>query len=123
VLLVTVYVLRFKWIERLFGLMGLALIVYAVAAVSLDPDWGDAVRGLLPALPSGDMPDTSVYFYYAVGLFSSMLMPYEVYFYSSGGIEDQWTPKDLPMNKLTAGVGFFMGGLLSMALIVVGAAL
>src|SRR4051812_41965364 len=58
-LLITVYVLRFKWIERLFGLMGLALLVYAVAAVSLHPDWGDAACGLLPKLPSGDMPDTT----------------------------------------------------------------
>jgi len=122
-LLVTVYVLRFKWIERVFGLMGLALLVYAVAAVALQPDWGAAARGLLPKLPSAPMPGTSVYFYYVVGLFSSILMPYEVYFYSSGGIEDQWKPKDLPINKLTAGVGFLLGGLLTMGLIIVGAAL
>ena len=122
-LLVTVYFLRFKWIERLFGLMGLALLVYAVAVVALRPDWGAAAGGLVPKLPGAQMPEVNVYFYYVVGLFSSILMPYEVYFYSSGGIEDQWKPKDLPINKLTAGVGFLLGGLLTMALIVVGAAL
>jgi manganese transport protein len=58
-----------------------------------------------------------------VGLFSSILMPYEIYFYSSGGIEDDWTPKDLPVNKITAGLGFALGGALSMALIAVGALL
>jgi manganese transport protein len=69
------------------------------------------------------MPRTSVYFYYVVGLFSSIVMPYQVYFYSSGAIEDDWTPKDLPINKVTAGLGFALGGVLTMALIVVGAAL
>jgi manganese transport protein len=122
-LLVSVYVLRFKWIERVFGLLGLALLVYAVAAVKLEPDWDEALHGLLPRAPDPDMPGLGIYFYYVVGLFSSILMPYEVYFYSSGGIEDQWTPKDLTINKVTAGVGFFLGGLLAMALIIVGAAL
>jgi Mn2+/Fe2+ NRAMP family transporter len=51
------------------------------------------------------------------------MMPYQVYFYSSGGIEDDWTPKDLPINKVTAGLGFLLGGVLTMALIVVGGAL
>jgi Mn2+/Fe2+ NRAMP family transporter len=49
-------------------------------------------------------------------------MPYEIYFYSSGGIEEGWKPKDLKINKLTAGVGFLLGGVLAMGLIVVGAA-
>lgn len=122
VLLVTVYVLRFKWIERVFGLLGLALLVFAAAAVALEPDWGAALRGLLPGPPEPGMPSLGVYAYYVVGLFSSILMPYEVYFYSSGAIEDGWKPKDLPINKITATVGFALGGMLAMALIVVGAA-
>jgi Mn2+/Fe2+ NRAMP family transporter len=121
-LLVTVYFLRFKWLERLFGLMGLALLVYAVAAVSLQPDWGEAARGLLPKWPGADMPGTGVFLYYVVGLFSSIMMPYQIQFYSSGGIEDDWTPKDLPINKVTAGTGYALGGLLTMALVVVGGA-
>jgi manganese transport protein len=123
VLLIAVYFLRFKWIERVFGLMGLALIVYAVAAVSLEPDWDGAARVLLPARPGAEMPGPSVYFYYVVGLFSSIVMPYQVYFYSSGAIEDDWKPKDLPINKVTSGLGFALGGVLTMALIIVGAAL
>ncbi|MDB4906910.1 MAG: natural resistance-associated macrophage protein [Gemmatimonadetes bacterium] len=120
-LLVTVFVLPFRWIERVFGLFGLTLLVYAVAAVQLGPDWGEVARGLVPKLPEPDMPGLPIYAYYVVGLLSSILMPYEIYFYSSGAIEDKWTPKDLPINKLTAGVGFALGGLLTMALIVVGA--
>ncbi|MBI2769823.1 MAG: Nramp family divalent metal transporter [Burkholderiales bacterium] len=120
-LLVTVFVLPFRWLERVFGLLGLTLLVYAVAAVQLGPDWADAARGLVPHLPGPDMPGLDIYAYYVVGLLSSILMPYEIYFYSSGGIEDEWTPKDLLINKITAGAGFALGGLLTMALIVVGA--
>jgi Mn2+/Fe2+ NRAMP family transporter len=120
-LLLTLFILPFRWIERVFGLLGLTLLVYAVAAVQLGPDWSEVASGLVPRLPEDDMPGLAVYAYYAVGLLSSILMPYEVYFYSSGGIEDKWTPKDLPINKLTAAVGFALGGLLAMALIVVGA--
>jgi Mn2+/Fe2+ NRAMP family transporter len=122
-LLATTYVLKFQWIERVYGLLGLTLLVFAVAAVALQPDWGAAARGLVPHLPDHDRPGLAVYGYYVVGLFSSILMPYEIYFYSSGGIEDRWTPKDLAINKVTAGFGFALGGLLVMALIVVGAAL
>lgn len=31
-----------------------------------------------------------LYAYFVVGVMSSLLMPYEVYFCSSGGIEDNW---------------------------------
>ena len=120
-LLVSVYVLPFRWIERVFGLLGLPLLVYGVAAVALGPDWGAVARGLAPSAPAPDTLGWGVYLYFAVGLLSSILMPYEIYFYSSGGIEEGWKVKDLPVNKLTAGVGFALGGLLVMALIVVGA--
>jgi len=120
-LLAGLYFLKFRWLERLFGLLGLALLVYAWAAVRLEPDWHAVAQGILPALPEGERNKMLSYCYYVVGLFSSILMPYEVYFYSSGGIEDGWTVKDIPENILNAGVGFTLGGMLSMALIVVGA--
>jgi Mn2+/Fe2+ NRAMP family transporter len=122
-LLVSVYLMPFRIIERFYGLLGLPLLVYVVAAFAAQPDWGAAARGLLPQLPQPGMPGVATYLYFVTGLLSSILMPYEVYFYSSGGIEEGWTPKDLPINKLTAGLGFALGGLLCMALIVVGAAL
>jgi Mn2+/Fe2+ NRAMP family transporter len=120
-LLLSVYLLPFRWIERAYGLLGLPLLVYVVAAIVMDPDWGQAARGLLPSPPAADTPGWAMYLYFAVGLLSSILMPYEVYFYSSGAIEEDWTPKDLPINKLTAGVGFALGGVLAAALIIAGA--
>ena len=122
-LLASTYVLKFKWIERGYGLFGLTLLVYGAAAWKLDPDWAAVARDLVPHLPHEGMPPLSTYAFYAVGLFSSVLMTYEVSFYSSGGIEDRWTTRDLAINKVTATVGFALGGLLVAALIVVGAAL
>lgn len=122
-LLATTYVLKFKWLERFYGVLGLTLLVFLAAAWQLGPDWSEVAHGLLPHAPGEGMPGWSMYAYYAVGLFSSILMPYEIYFYSSGGIEDDWTPKDLPINKLTSGVGFLFGGVLVVALIGVGAML
>ncbi len=121
-LLLAIWFLEFRWIERFFGILGLFLLLYAWAAIALQPEWGDVLKGLVPRAPADGMPGMLVYGYFAIGLFSSLLMPYEVYFYSSGGIEDQWTPKDLTANLCTALAGFSLGGILTMSLIVVGAA-
>jgi Mn2+/Fe2+ NRAMP family transporter len=50
------------------------------------------------------------------------MTPYEVYFYSSGGIEDGWGVKDIGLNRANAIVGYALGGFLSLALMIVGAA-
>src|SRR5919205_1762466 len=44
-LLAVVWVLSFQWIERVFGLLGLLLVVYLFAAVYLRPDWGQFAAG------------------------------------------------------------------------------
>jgi manganese transport protein len=51
------------------------------------------------------------------------MTPYEVYFYSSGAVEEQWGPKDLGLNKANAMIGYGLGGFLSFALMIVGGAL
>jgi hypothetical protein len=49
------------------------------------------------------------------------MMPYEIYFYSSGGIEEGWTDTQLPVNRANALIGFPLGGLVAVALTVVAA--
>lgn len=120
-LLAAVFFLKFEWLDRTFGLTGLALLVYIAIAVSLQPDWSKVARGLLPSLPGGDSPGLAMYAYYVVGLFSAILMPYEVHFYSSGAIESKWTVKDLPSNFANSVVGFALGGILTFGLIISGA--
>ena len=118
-LAVAVWMLPFKWIERLFGLLGLAMLVFAAAAVALHPPWREVARGLIPQFPlQAGPPDRLAYGYFVVAIASAVMFPYETYFYSSGGIEEGWTRKDLNTNRLTTGVGFSLGSLLAMAILV-----
>jgi manganese transport protein len=119
-LLVVVWVTSFDWIERIFGYGGLCLLVFAVAAVKLHPTWGAVGHGFVPHM---ETESPLLYAYFAVGLLGAAMTPYEVYFYSSGAVEEQWGPKDLGLNKLNAMVGYGLGGFLSFALMIVGGSL
>jgi Mn2+/Fe2+ NRAMP family transporter len=106
---------RFETMERVFGLMGLALIVLGVAVWRLHPDWG----GLLtqasdPSVPKSE--DIPTYFYFAIALFGAAMTPFEVFFFSSGAVEEHWTPRDLMINKANVYIGFPLGGILSLFL-------
>jgi manganese transport protein len=115
------WVLPFEWIERLFGYLGLCLLVFAVAAIKLHPDWGQVAHGFIPGSHAGG--SVAVYLYFVVGLLGAAMTPYEVYFYSSGAVEDGWGQKELGLNKVTAIIGYGLGGTLSFALMIVAAVL
>jgi Mn2+/Fe2+ NRAMP family transporter len=115
------WLLPFRWIERVFGYLGLGLLVFAVAAIKLHPDWGGVARGFVPGAHSGG--SLPVYLYFVVGLLGAAMTPYEVYFYSSGAVEDRWGLADLRLNKATAIIGYALGGFLSFALMIVAAVL
>jgi manganese transport protein len=119
-LAVVIWVSPFEWIERIFGYGGLALLVFAVAAIKLRPDWGNVAHGFVPHVSSSDR---LVYAYFAVGLLGAAMTPYEVYFYSSGVVEERWTPKDLGLNRANAMIGYGLGGFLSFALMITAGAL
>jgi Mn2+/Fe2+ NRAMP family transporter len=106
---------RFSLMENVLGLLGLALVVYLVALVQLDPDWGE----LTHQLATVDKPSAEswpVWAYYAVALFGAALTPYEVFFFSSGGVEERWTTKDITTMRLNVFIGFPLGGVLSLAI-------
>jgi len=120
VLVISIWLLPFEWIERVYGFGGLLLIVFAVAALHLGPDWHRMANGLVPH-PQGTT-NYLVLAYFAVGLFASSMMPYEVFFYSSGAVEEGWTPEsELTLNKITAIFGFGVGAFLSISIIVMSA--
>jgi len=108
-----IWFLPFGGIERLFGYLGLALLVYVAAALKLGPGWHEVGNGLLPEV-HGD----ALHWYFVVGLIAAALMPYEIYFYSSGAVEERWTERDMKVNRANAIVGFGLGGLLSVAILV-----
>jgi manganese transport protein len=106
---------KFSIIENVGGLVGLSLIVFAVAVWRLGPDWGH----LLDAATHPMKPATEglpTYLYYAVGLFGAAMTPYEVFFFSSGGVEEHWTDKDITTMRSNVFIGFPLGGILSLAI-------
>ena len=121
ILIAFLFLCRFQWIERVFGLSGLLMVVFAVSAVVLHPDWGNVVRGFVPTLHAVDSKRGLLYAYFGVGIFSAMLMEYEVHFYSSGVIEEDWKPKDLSENFIVASLGSILGSLLTVGLLILGA--
>jgi manganese transport protein len=119
-LALVLWLMPFGWIERVFGYMGLALLVFVVAAIKLHPDWAQVARGFVPKAETDDL---AVYGYYVVGLIGAAMVPYEVYFYSSGAVEEGWRPKDLGVNRANALIGYTLGGILSFALMISAGAL
>jgi Mn2+/Fe2+ NRAMP family transporter len=106
---------KFAVLENVFGLAGLALLVFAVAVWKLGPDWGGLVSSTThPVVPATE--DVWVYGYYAIALFGAAMTPYEVFFFSSGGIEEHWGPSDLGTMRANVFIGFPLGGLLSLAI-------
>jgi Mn2+/Fe2+ NRAMP family transporter len=121
-LLASVWLLKFEWIERVFGLGGLLLVVFLVVALREGPDWPALASGFVPRVSTAyAAPNPWLFPYYAVALFSSILLPYETYFYAAGAIEDGWKPGDIPLNRVIVGIGFTLGSLLAVSLIAIGA--
>lgn len=106
---------KFSIMENVTGMLGLTLIVFAVALFLLKPDWGAlAGQALAPAVPAEET--ASSYWYYAIALFGAAMTPYEVFFFSSGAVEEGWSVKDLVQSRINVLVGFPLGGLLSVAI-------
>jgi Mn2+/Fe2+ NRAMP family transporter len=104
--------LKFETLERAFGLTGLALVVLLVALFTGDTPWPELTRQALTPLPTAG-EDWNTYWYFAIALFASAMTPYEVFFFSSGGVEEHWTRKDLVLSRMNVFIGFPLGGLLA----------
>jgi manganese transport protein len=113
---------KFSVLENVTGLLGLALVVFAVAVFLLHPDWRSLGGQLLLQPPSSQGSETpATYWYFAIALFGSAMTPYEVFFFSSGAVEEHWKKKDLGQSRVNVLVGFPLGGLLSIAISVTAA--
>ena len=106
---------RFSLMENVLGLFGLALVVFGVALWQLGPDWSRLLHQLAVVDKPGD-EQWRTWAYYAVALFGAALTPYEVFFFSSGGVEERWTAKDIGTMRANVFIGFPLGGLLSLAI-------
>src|SRR3954462_4843725 len=65
--LVVVWYLEFRWIERVFGLLGLLMVIFVFAAIYLRPDWSQVASGFVPNVPRLEGgKEYFVYAYFAV---------------------------------------------------------
>jgi manganese transport protein len=118
-LLTITWIMPFSWIEKTFGTLGLFMLIFLAAVFVADVDWGAAAYGLIPTIPIGvPLPKLLLYLYFVFGIFISVMMPYELFFYSSGAIEEKWGIKDLMTNRLVTAIGFSLGSLLAIAIVI-----
>jgi manganese transport protein len=107
-----VWRMKFSIMENLTGLLGLTLIIFAVAVF---PNWAVlAGQAMAPSVPANETGGS--YWYYAIALFGAAMTPYEVFFFSSGAVEEKWTKKDISQSRLNVMIGFPLGGILSIAI-------
>jgi Mn2+/Fe2+ NRAMP family transporter len=112
VLWLALWRVKFETLERVFGLAGLALVVLVLAVFWLSPDFASLkAQATTFSPPQGENWPT--YFFLAIALFASAMTPYEVFFFTSGGVEERWTAKDLTLSRINVFLGFPLGGLLA----------
>jgi Mn2+/Fe2+ NRAMP family transporter len=110
-----VWRVKFTLLENGAGLVGLALVAFAVALWKLHPDYGNLLHQMaVPKKPHNEQ--ILPYFYYAIALFGAAMTPYEVFFFSSGGVEEHWSPKDLITERMNVFIGFPLGAVLSLCI-------
>jgi Mn2+/Fe2+ NRAMP family transporter len=110
----------FSFVENSASLLGLTILVFVVAAIVLKPNWGSVGTQLfLPSIPPGS--NLALYGFSAIGLLGAFMTPYEVFFYSSGAIEEKWTGKDFVTNRTTTLLGFSLGSSIVISMMVVAA--
>jgi Mn2+/Fe2+ NRAMP family transporter len=106
---------KFETLERVFGLLGLVLVVFVVALFRLHAPWSELGQQAVHTAPP-DGENWNTYLYFGVSLFASAMTPYEVFFFSSGGVEEKWGPKELSVMRANVFVGFPLGGALALTL-------
>ena len=119
---IVLWKVRFSIMEKVFGLSGLALLVTALALWRLDPGFSDALASARRFGPPS-AESWATYAFFAIALLGAAMTPYEVFFFSSGAVEEHWTRKDLILNRANVFIGFPLGGVLSLAIMGCSAAL
>jgi Mn2+/Fe2+ NRAMP family transporter len=113
---VVIWRVKFDRMEQIFGLLGLLLIVFGVAVWRLGPDWGELWAQALTPHPGSGQESWATYAFFGVALFGAAMTPYEVFFFSSGGVEEHWSRRDIGTMRANVFLGFPLGGLLSLCI-------
>ena len=115
VVALVIWTLPFQMMERLYGMLGLTMLVFVVAVWHLDPDWSRMWESASSVSPSPS-ETWATYLFFVVTLIGAQMTPYEMFFFSSGAVDHKWRPKDLVEMRVNVIVGFPLGGLLAIAI-------
>jgi Mn2+/Fe2+ NRAMP family transporter len=114
-----VWKMPYQRMERIYGLMGLGMLAVLVAVWRLHPDWGQLWHlATHPTVPSTE--DHPTYWYFAVAQIGSVFEVYQVFFFTSGAVEEGWKQEDLVVARGNLLIGYPIGMLLALGLMTLG---
>lgn len=113
-----IWVGTFDLLENGVSLLGLVTLAFVVAMWRLGPPWHEVMKGMIPSAPAHD---ATRYWFTAVGIIGALFEPFMLNFYSAGAVEEKWSLKDIPMNRVTAVLGMGFGSLIAISIVVVSA--
>jgi len=117
---IVIWRVKYSVMEKTVGLVGLALLVVIVAVWRLGPDWSALLHSAThPVVPNSQTH--ADYWYWAISILGATITVYEPFFYSSGAIEEKWGRNDLIVNRTNVYLGFPLGGIVSLAIMALGA--
>lgn len=106
----------YKALERvLVALVILMSIAFSVTAILTKPDFSSLLRGFIPTWNSAEIPTL-------VALIGTTVVPYNLFLYASL-VNKRWkNVANLPLMRRDIAVSVILGGIVSMAILIVGAA-
>ncbi len=106
----------YKTLEKvLVGLVIFMSIAFIVTAFLTKPDWNQVFVGLVPSLNSDELTTL-------VALIGTTVVPYNLFLYASLA-KNRWaSSKDIAYMRTDIAISIILGGLVSMAILLVGAA-
>jgi manganese transport protein len=109
----------FSLIENGSSILGLFILVFVWAALALHPPWTQI--STLMWRPDAHGHSWALFLYSAVALIGAYIAPYEMLFYSSGAVEEEWDAGYRWPNRLISSIGNILGGGVAACIIIVSA--
>jgi len=114
---VLLYLGNYKILER--SLIVLVLIMstaFIIAAISTKPNLLEVLKGFTPDFSSEKL-------FTVIGLIGTTVVPYNLFLHASV-VKEKWkSPKDLPLARKDTVIAIILGGVVSMAIVISGAAI
>lgn len=114
-----VWKLPYQQMERIYGIMGLGMLAVVWAVWQLHPDWSQLWHlATHPTVPGTE--DHPTYWYFAIAQIGSVFGLYPVFFFTSGAVEEGWKRSDLIVARANIVIGYGIGMLLALGLMIGG---